>query len=238
VNGLSVSFVGVLSACPERHFCFRVAPLHVDGVLTGLQLLAEDVTDRLRLERELSQRQRELEQVNHQLFLASVTDDLTGVFNRGHLTQRAHIEVERAKRYGRPLTCLFLDLDHFKQINDTWGHAAGDRVLRRFAQMLSEHLRSSDLVGRYGGEEFVVLLTDTDALSVHAIAEKIRKFTRAARFDDVSPECRVTVSMGAASMGRGGVHDLESLFSAADAALYEAKNAGRDRVVYHCSMAA
>jgi diguanylate cyclase (GGDEF)-like protein len=238
VRGQAVSFIGALPACPGRFFRFRVAPLRVDGELTGLQLLGEDVTDRLRLERELAQRQRELEVVNHQLFLASVTDDLTGVFNRGHLTERAQIEVERAKRYGRPLTCLFLDLDHFKQVNDTWGHAAGDRVLRRFARMLAEHLRSSDLVGRYGGEEFVVLLTDTDALSVHAIAEKVRNLTRSARFEDVSPDCRLTVSMGAASLGRVGVNDLESLFSAADAALYEAKNSGRDRVVYHCSMAA
>ena len=171
------------------------------------------------------------------LLRSGFTDVLTGWHNRRYLTVRINEELARARRDGSKLVCLMLDIDHFKKVNDTWGHAAGDAVLRELAQRIEMQVRASDVGARYGGEEFVVLLPSTDVSSASRLAERIRKDIAASPI--VLP-CGETVAI-TASIGIAEVSpepdekDLktlgDSLIARADVALYAAKSAGRDRVV-------
>ncbi|SCZ49637.1 diguanylate cyclase [Thiohalomonas denitrificans] len=158
------------------------------------------------------------------------TDGLTGLFNRRHLMARMEQELARARRYSRPLCLMLVDLDHFKQINDRFGHLSGDEVLTGSAQVIREVSRASDLVSRYGGEEFAVVLPETAIEKAQPMAERLRRRLAARRY--YLPDRRVvsvTCSVGVAQLGAEGGTD--SLIAAADAALYRAKGAGRDRVV-------
>jgi len=165
------------------------------------------------------------------------TDVLTGWHNRRYLQARMKEELARACRDGRSLVCMMLDVDHFKQVNDRHGHAAGDAVLRELAQRVETEVRGSDVAARFGGEEFVILLPRTTSIEARQVAERIRNAVAAAPFglpDD--GHVAVTVSIGIAEFRPGaGRSDLKSLGEAliarADAALYDAKAAGRDRVV-------
>jgi len=169
------------------------------------------------------------------LRLAGLTDSLTGLYNRRHLQHRLEQEVTRAQRYGQALSCLFVDADHFKQINDRHGHAAGDQVLTALAQRLRARLRTSDLATRYGGEEFAVLLPHTDADSARLLAIEICQGIAAQPIVLDSGECvTVTVSVGVAALAgadrRPPLQAGEALLRAADEAVYRAKHAGRNRV--------
>jgi diguanylate cyclase (GGDEF)-like protein len=157
----------------------------------------------------------------------SVTDALTGVGNLRHLSTTLSREVERATRFDRPLTVLMLDLDHFKDVNDTHGHAFGDVVLREFAQRLAECLREVDTVARYGGEEFAVILPETDVEGGSIVAERVLEAVRARPFNAGDTEREITASVGVASFPVHGRSAAEVL-RAADTALYAAKRAGRD----------
>ena len=165
------------------------------------------------------------------------TDVLTGWHNRRYLQARMKEELARACRDGRNLVCLILDIDHFKRVNDTWGHTAGDIVLRELAQRIDAQVRASDVAARFGGEEFVILLPNTRGADGQRLAERIRNAVAAAPFELPGGEqIAVTVSIGIAEFAPGaGDTDLKSLGEAliarADVALYAAKAAGRDRVV-------
>ena len=160
----------------------------------------------------------------------SVTDPLTGAGNFRHLTATMAREVERATRFNRPLSLLMLDLDHFKQVNDTQGHAFGDAVLREFARRLAGCLREVDVVARYGGEEFVVVLPETASEGASAVAARIVDAVRKEPFRAGGHTRTVTVSVGVASFPDHG-RTASELMRAADAALYAAKDGGRDRWV-------
>lgn len=170
------------------------------------------------------------------LHLAGLTDSLTGLYNRRHLQHRLEQEVTRAQRYRQPLSCLFVDADHFKQINDVYGHAAGDQVLAALAQRLRARLRTSDLPTRYGGEEFAVLLPQTDAenacILAHAICDGIA--AEAIKLE-TGEQIKITVSIGVAAAanakGQSPREAGEALLRAADEAVYQAKETGRNRVV-------
>jgi diguanylate cyclase (GGDEF)-like protein len=156
-------------------------------------------------------------------------DRLTGVFNRTALLAELLTEVERAARYDRPLCVAFVDIDHFKVINDTYGHESGDVVLRGVAQVLASNLRASDLVGRYGGEEFMLILTETSVEEGAALAEKLRLLVERERFDvEGNPGLSTTISIGVVG-GVGQQLRIETLVRDADAAMYSAKSLGRNQ---------
>jgi len=180
----------------------------------------------LRMRAELLEAQtRELEQKTLALERLSVTDALTGLPNRRALDEALSQELERAQRYGQAMTVVILDVDHFKQVNDGHGHAVGDLVLQRFAALMAAQVRTNDLVGRWGGEEFLLLCPSTGVDGGLALAEKLRATLAAHVFEGLG--CR-TASFGVAALNDG--ETLQSLLSRADAALYEAKRRGRNRV--------
>ena len=171
-----------------------------------------------------------------QLKRLGLTDPLTGVGNRRYFDQRLHEEVARAQRVVSPLSCLFVDVDHFKAINDRHGHSAGDEVLRTVAQRIRAELRSADIVARYGGEEFSVLLPQADAARAADVAERIRRCIASTPFNSEEAHIAlcVSVSVGAATRNGtdGALEDVGGqLLERADTALYRAKRNGRNRVV-------
>lgn len=163
--------------------------------------------------------------------LLAATDSLTGLPNRRALLEFAQREFARSRRYARPLAILFLDLDHFKRVNDGYGHAAGDRVLRDCAAKWSARLRSGDLLGRTGGEEFCAILPETAHDVAVEVARQLCELTRAIAFPDMAPGLGVSVSVGLACLEPTDQH-LAELVHRADRALYLAKHGGRDRVQF------
>jgi len=162
---------------------------------------------------------------------AGMTDGLTGVHNRRYFDHRSLIEFSQAVRHRYPLACLFLDIDHFKAINDRHGHPVGDEVLRQVGGLILRSLRTGDLAARYGGEEFVVLLPRTDLAGAREVAERIRLMVQEAPF--ITPDggtVSATLSVGLAMLPEGATSFAE-LLSSADRALYDAKRAGRNRTV-------
>lgn len=159
------------------------------------------------------------------------TDPLTLLLNRRALTVRAISELDRVRRYNSPLTMLMVDLDHFKEINDTYGHLIGDDVLRGISTILQNSVRSVDMVARYGGEEFVIVMPETDERGAVHFAERIRKRVEEHKF--IAPEkgrIPVTISIGVAVFPAPYVDTIDDLFARADAAMYQAKATGRNRV--------
>ena len=161
--------------------------------------------------------------------LATV-DLLTGIANRQAVLSRLELELARASRYRHPLSVILIDLDHFKRLNDSHGHAAGDIVLRHVAQLLAANVRAVDVAGRYGGEEFLVLLPETDVDAAAALAEKLRRIVGSSEVRTADGE-RLAISLSAGvAGGLGNLPDLDVLIRDADAALYSAKALGRDQV--------
>lgn len=186
------------------------------GRPTRLMGVLQDVTERRSLEADL-------------LRLAT-QDELTRLSNRRHFLEQARREVERSRRYGSSLSLLMVDADHFKQVNDTHGHAAGDAVLRALAETGRKLLRDADSMGRLGGEEFALLLPETDLAQAVVVAERLRKAVGEMRVAlPGGGEAQLTVSVGVAALGPGA-ENLDELMRRADAALYAAKDKGRNRV--------
>jgi len=185
------------------------------------------------LEARVEDRTHELEQLALKFELSSRTDDLTGLPNRRGFLDASKVELTRARRSGRPVSIVMADIDHFKQVNDRFGHAGGDAVLRSVAQVLRASIRTEDIAARWGGEEFILLLPETDLAGARQAAEKVRLAIAALDIPVEGTPIRVTASFGVAA------HDLERSLDAtiadADRALYRAKEKGRDRVVVHDS---
>jgi diguanylate cyclase (GGDEF)-like protein/PAS domain S-box-containing protein len=191
---------------------WTISPVHNDrGSLTHFIALQRDVTERQRMIDMLREK--------------AMIDRLTGAYNRGQVEELLDQEVERAQRYGRPLAVAMLDIDHFKQFNDRHGHPAGDAVLSGFAGLILARLRSSDALGRWGGEEFVLVLPETGAAAANKLAETLRARVEAA---PLAESATVTASFGVAALCEG--EDRKALIARADAALYAAKRAGRNTV--------
>jgi diguanylate cyclase (GGDEF)-like protein len=192
--------------------------------------------ERLELERlraelaeRVDERTRDLVEANARLAEASRTDALTGLLNRRGFLAAWEAEAARSRRSGRPTTLVLADLDGFKAVNDAAGHLAGDELLRRAARALAAEIRAQDVVGRWGGEEFNLLLPETALAGGVEVAEKLRRSIAEVRADPAGGgPLRVTASFGVAEHAPG--ERLERTVAAADAALYRAKAAGRDRV--------
>lgn len=170
------------------------------------------------------------EQFQKGLFQSAVRDALTQAYNRRFLMNRLQADVSYSHRHDTPLSLLMIDLDHFKAINDRYGHLAGDHVLRHLSRTVSGILRGEDIFARYGGEEFAVVLRETTNEDAIRLAERIREMVRTTRFSHDGIPIPVTISMGVATMYRGKHATVDDLLKAADEALYAAKAGGRDRV--------
>lgn len=169
-------------------------------------------------------------EVEYQLELLARTDDLTGLVNRRHFLAQAELELSRSIRYGRQMSILMVDADFFKNINDLYGHAAGDSTLRQLANIFRGTLRSADLAGRFGGEEFAILLPETDHEMATELAERLRRDVAASKVPlKTGPPLQFTISIGVSSL-LSKDDNLDMLISLADNGLYMAKNAGRNRV--------
>lgn len=175
--------------------------------------------------RRICQDRQRLEDANRALARLAVTDQLTGASNRLHLGGILAAEIERAGRYGQPLSVIMFDIDHFKQVNDTWGHAAGDALLRELARRIMTNIRSTDTLFRYGGEEFLVTAPNVPLEEAIRMADKLRGQVAGQPFP---PGIRATVSLGVADLQPGETAD--ALLARVDAALYRAKANGRNRV--------
>jgi two-component system cell cycle response regulator len=172
---------------------------------------------------------------NVRLFESATYESLTGLLRRETILEQLGRELERVRRYGRPLTIAMADLDHFKEVNDRHGHLAGDALLRRISQVAVAGLRSTDWMGRYGGEEFLLVLPETDIEGASQVAEKIRGLVQKTCVEmEDGTLARVTISIGLAELGdvppKEGRITARDLIAAADRSLYEAKHGGRNRV--------
>ena len=205
--------------------------------LEVISATAKRALDAVRMARErnllvatLTRNNAELERMNNFFRDLAIKDGLTNLYNHRHLQEAITAEVERSKRYDRDLSVLFIDVDHFKTYNDTQGHPAGDEVLRGLSKLLLEHARDTDVVARWGGEEFVLLAPETSCAEATELAERLRAAVSAFPFQgrETQPNGLVTISVGVATLEPDGSH--ESLVSRADAAVYDAKAAGRNTV--------
>jgi diguanylate cyclase (GGDEF)-like protein len=158
------------------------------------------------------------------------TDPLTGLLNRGNFLQMCGLEIKRSLRYERPLALLMLDIDLFKKINDEYGHAVGDKVLRTTAASLRDRLRQSDIAGRYGGDEFSILLPEAEKSAALKTAERIRHEVSKIPIRAEDSTFNITVSVGVSALGEVESKTLTDLLNAADVALSRAKSNGRNRV--------
>jgi len=178
----------------------------------------------------LARNNEKLSELNKFFRDLAIRDGLTNLYNHRHLQEAVHAEVERARKFSRDLSMLFIDVDHFKTYNDLNGHQSGDDVLRHIAQILGEKARDTDIVARWGGEEFVVLAPETSAANARQLGEDLRASVAAFPFPgrETQPNGLVTISVGVATLNADGTH--ETLVGRADRAVYEAKSAGRNTV--------
>jgi diguanylate cyclase (GGDEF)-like protein len=194
-----------------------------NGEVEKVCLLVYDVT-------EFASSKRALERANEQLAKLSMTDRLTGLLNRGTWENLVDAEYERFRRYGQATSLVMFDIDHFKPVNDTYGHLAGDEVIRHTADVTRNNIRQSDSAGRYGGEEFGIILPETDAESARVICERIREAIEKSTVSTSAGDIQYTVSMGIAQLTETPENYMQWM-QKADEALYKAKESGRNKVV-------
>ena len=161
----------------------------------------------------------------------SVTDGLTGISNRPNMEQALRSEFERSMRYGAPLSVVLLDVDHFKDVNDSYGHQKGDEILVTFASILKKFCRANDIAARYGGEEFLMILPQSNAQGAFKIAERVREEIMKMSFVGNDSKFSVTTSCGVAELNRDYMKNTDQLINVADNAMYEAKNSGRNKTI-------
>jgi diguanylate cyclase (GGDEF)-like protein len=224
----------------DLHIIITSARDTLEDKVKGLELGAADyltkpfsmteLQARIKVGERIVRYQKTLQEQQSQLEHLAREDALTGLANRRRFEERAKEEYLRAQRYHHPLSILLADLDHFKSINDTHGHAFGDLVLKDVGQTLLRHCRTSDLCARHGGEEFAILLPETELAEAYKVAERLCVAVRSLVFKQSSGAIHVTVSFGVSSLDHERPQSLEEILEQADQALYAAKRNGRDRV--------
>jgi two-component system cell cycle response regulator len=190
----------------------------------------QELLARIRAGKRIVDLQTELMESNKRLELLSITDGLTKLYNHRYLQDELARAFEESMRYQRPLSLAIIDIDFFKKVNDTYGHAAGDDVLKSAARLFDDSIRSTDLAARYGGEEFAVMMPETELHDAISFAEKIRQLIESTPMKTQAGEVSVTVSIGLSSVPRSRIHSPKELIVAADKALYRAKRGGRNQV--------
>jgi len=195
----------------------RLTPLRRQDLLLGRMLILRDITEEQHLRESLKQ--------------MAVTDPLTGLFNRRQFDIIGQQEMERSDRFQCPFTVMIVDLDHFKQINDTYGHRIGDDVLHHVADLLRRTMRRTDFLFRYGGEEFAVLMPETDAKEARRAAERLRRAVAESVLERDAERITLTISVGACQYSGEKGGEFMTLIDCADRAMYQAKQEGRNRVV-------
>jgi len=194
--------------------------------------LSAVINARLRTKTEwddLKQTTRQLREMLTRVETLANVDSLTGLFNRRRFEAVIDKEFKRSIRYNIPLSCLMLDIDHFKKVNDTFGHAVGDVVLRETVKIIQSNIRDVDTVARWGGEEFIIMSPNTQKNNALVVADRIRKSMAAQSFQSVGDK-KITISIGIADIPDPAINTREQLINAADQALYDAKKSGRNRV--------
>jgi len=245
MNG--VALCRAVRAMPLEGYVYTILLTAREGkanLIEGLAAGADDYLTKppddneLRARLNTGQRILKLEQslraANRQNHLLSITDALTGTYNRRYLMERLPQEIERARRYGHPLSVVLCDVDHFKKVNDTYGHQAGDQVLESFARLLTGSVRSDiDWVTRYGGEEFLIVLPETSVTDAVAFAEKMRAAIAAHPFEIANGTLSVSSSFGVSGYNSAQIQkdaSVDNLIANADRCLYRSKDMGRNRV--------
>jgi len=179
---------------------------------------------------ELGRKNDELREMLKKVEVLSITDPLTGLFNRRHFEEVLHLEFSKSHRYNAPLSCMMIDIDHFKAINDAYGHAAGDMVIKEVVKVIQHSVRDVDTAARWGGEEFIVLAPMTPKAEAMIPAQRILASVSAHIFAGIGDK-KITVSIGISDISRPGIDMPDNLIQAADVAMYEAKTRGRNRIV-------
>lgn len=221
-------------------------PLKNNGI-TGQLGILRDISELKRLEgyiQYLEELNKGLNRINHEqqsliekLSHQALTDGLTGLYNYRHFWERADAELKRANRYSESLSCLMIDIDNFKRINDRFDHQFGDLILKKISIIIRAPLRATDILARYGGDEFSILLPNTDYEGTQVISKKIMERVRRFQFEARgSSSARVTISLGVSSYPVDKIVDSTQLVEYADAALYEAKARGKDRICFFSEM--
>jgi two-component system cell cycle response regulator len=227
-------------AAPYTYIILMTSKTEKDGVVKGLEAGADDylmkpfdsneMLARVGVGRRLINLHRQLEQKSAQLEEAARTDALTGLPNRRAIEEWASKQLKGALRHGFPLWVVLGDLDSFKEINDTFGHEAGDTVLRTFAATLKQQMRASDMCGRLGGDEFLLVISHVSAENIELTVNRFRENFSALSFPFIGQSVKVTATFGVAGSASGDLNEFEALVRKADEMLYEAKRAGRNCV--------
>jgi two-component system, cell cycle response regulator len=232
-----------LKSNPElrtRYIIMLTGESEQEDKVEGLELGADDyitkpfqypeLLARIRAGKRIVDLQKELMESNKRLELLSITDGLTKLHNHRYFQDELARAFENSQRYERPLSLAMIDIDFFKKVNDTYGHAAGDDVLKAVARLYRDSVRSTDLVARYGGEEFAVMMPETELSDAITFAEKIRSMIEETSITTQAGTLNATVSIGVASVPHSRIHSSKELIVAADKALYRAKKSGRNQV--------
>ena len=226
-------FIIILTAKDTREDIIEGLEAGADDYLTK-PLNFPELKARLKCAFRILELEKSLKKANEEIRLLSITDPLTGCYNRYFLMERLQHEIKRARRYRHELAIIMCDIDHFKKVNDLYGHQTGDLVLKSFSSKISSTIRKDvDWVARYGGEEFIVVLPETAWQGAMAVAERLRSVVAELKIETAHRDIRITASFGVASLDPSTPDEfatLEQLINAADTYLYLAKQEGRNRV--------
>ena len=224
----------------NRYIIMLTGEDEAEDKILGFELGADDyitkpfqpaeLLARIRAAKRIIDLQKELMESNRRLELLSITDGLTKLHNHRHFQDELSRAFEESQRYHRPLSLVIADLDFFKKINDTHGHAVGDEVLKAVSAIFQQSIRSTDLAARYGGEEFALMLPETELQDAVAFAEKLRSIVASSPMETQAGPIQLTISLGVASVPHSLIHSPKELIVTADKALYRAKKNGRNQV--------
>ena len=227
----SYTYVIILTSNAEKENVVKGLSAGADDYLTK-PFDRNELLARIRVGQRLIDLHRQIEAKNRLLEELALTDPLTGLPNRRAIEDWSARQLSGAARHGFPMWVVLMDLDHFKNVNDTHGHEAGDTVLKKFSEVLRANTRLSDISGRIGGEEFLLVLTHADEKNVTVVVDRIRKQLAEERFEWNGTAIKVTASFGAAGFSGRKAPEFNQLVKQADAALYRAKDLGRNRIEF------